>query len=61
MLAVEKARSLNERNEPVLFLVFNKYLSEYLEQMYGDELRNVTFATIHMLVYQSLWKNHTIL
>jgi NERD domain protein len=59
MLAVEKARSLNERNEPVLFLVFNKYLSEYLEQMYGDELRNVTFATIYMLVYQSLRRNIT--
>ena len=54
MLAVEKARRLNARKEPVLFLVFNKFLSEYLGQTYGEEFEYVKFSTIHMLVYQAL-------
>ena len=54
MLAVEKARQLNEQGEDVLFLVFNKYLSKYLERVYGKEFKCVKFTTIHMLVFQAL-------
>jgi hypothetical protein len=54
MLAVEKARRLNEKKESVLFLVFNKYLSKYLERVYGEEFTYVKFTTIHMHVFQSL-------
>lgn len=46
LIALEKARRLHSRNQEALFLCFNKYLKEYLEEAYGDELAGVKFYTI---------------
>ncbi len=46
LIAIERARRLHNRNQQVLFLCFNKYLRDYLENAYGDELRGVKFYTM---------------
>ena len=44
VMAVEKARRHAENSEPVLFLCYNHYLKEYLQDNYGHP--NITFYTI---------------
>ena len=44
IMAVEKARRHAENDEPVLFLCYNHYLKEYLQDNYGHP--NISFYTI---------------
>ena len=44
VMAVEKARRHAENSEPVLFLCYNHYLKEYLQDNYGHP--NISFYTI---------------
>lgn len=44
VMAVEKARRHAENDEPVLFLCYNHYLKEYLQDNYGHP--NISFYTI---------------
>ena len=54
MLALEKARQLNRRKEPILFLMFNRLLAEDLQKKYAQEMPLVKFANIHSLVAQAM-------
>ncbi len=54
MLAVEKARQLNARQEPTLFLMFNKMLEEDLKEHYAQDMKNVKFTNIYKFVAKAL-------
>lgn len=56
LIAVEKARRLNNENQHVLFLCFNKYLKDHLAKSYGLELPRVKFYTIDGLAHKLLDK-----
>ena len=49
MIAVEKARRLRPSGS-VLFLCYNRYLVEYLQSTFGQELNHVTFTNLDALV-----------
>lgn len=49
LIAIEKARRLAEQNEKVLFICFNRFLKDYLQQTYKFD--NVRYETIDSLAY----------
>lgn len=54
LIAIEKARRLNNEDQHVIFLCFNKYLRDYLAESNKLELPKVKFYTIDGLAYKLL-------
>jgi DNA replication protein DnaC len=52
MLAIEKARRLNE-DEKVLFLCYNKLLIDHLKNAYQKDIPNITFTNLNTLAYNA--------